>query len=162
MAAPGEQVDIDYCKNLTKSWLLQGVRFDRKKDHREFNPRDHPMMPVEVMDLQVWVLRPPPVYLLSDRELDEFAGLIEEDARAAAAEDPAVEAAAAELAEPADAGPEAGGGSAHSSSSSGKSSSSSRKADSAVASDASEVGPDCLPDSDSSSSSSDEEMGGVR
>ena len=93
-AEPGA---IAETKCMLKSWLLQGRHLTRKRYHRDHNPRLHAVLPVEVLDLQVWVIRPPPAVLHSDRILDEG------EAAAEALRAAALAAAAADAAEPDDA-----------------------------------------------------------
>ena len=70
--------------NLAKSWFVQAPRFNRERDHREWDPRVHERLPSEVMDLQAHVLPRPPRPLKSDQELDAEAA--EDAAGVAAAE----------------------------------------------------------------------------
>ena len=127
---------IEFTKNLVKSWLLQAPRYHRKGTHDKWNPRDHPCQVVEVMDLQVWVLRPPPpaAELKSDEQLDAA------EAEAEALEAEALEAREAAMPEregPVDAREEerGGPGAADSSSGRGSSSSSSSRSSSSSSSD---------------------------
>ena len=138
VGAPCSPDCIDKAKCLAKSWCLEYKRFDRKKADGTWKPRLFPHPPVEVMDLQVWVLEPPPPsgMLLSDSQRDALAALVLGDAGGAGAADEPADDPAGAVDAPADgAGGEAavgaaGGDGPKSSSSSSSSTSSSRSSSS--------------------------------
>ena len=78
-----------------KSWLLQGHRLGRKRDHAAYDPRHHELLPAEVVELQVLVVRAPPTKanLKTDQQLDEDEAAVAAGPAEAAAVPPAEAAA---------------------------------------------------------------------
>ena len=93
VVAPGDMADVEMIERLAKSWCLQAALYTTRKDQKLWDPREHPALPLEVLDAERSRMPPAPAVIITDQEQMEAA------AAAEAAEDAAGAAAVAEDAE---------------------------------------------------------------
>jgi hypothetical protein len=55
---------------LAKLWCVQAPNYTYKRDHGQWNPRSHPLIAMDILDVQVLEMIPPPLIVVTDEQLD--------------------------------------------------------------------------------------------